>query len=110
MSQTVNAPTVTLNPTGVNFGYVARNTASIVAETITNIGTGALINLYWSISGANEFRVSSATCAATLNPGASCVLNLRFRPNSTGTRSGTLRLTDNAVNSPQTIALTGIGY
>ncbi|HEX6804562.1 MAG TPA: Ig-like domain-containing protein [Terriglobales bacterium] len=110
VSQTVNAPTVTLNPTGVNFGYVARNTASIVAETITNIGTGALINLYWSISGANEFRVSSATCAATLNPGASCVLNLRFRPNSTGTRSGTLRLTDNAVNSPQTIALTGIGY
>jgi hypothetical protein len=82
--------------------------------TVANTGTGALINLSWSITGKNpsQFSVSSTTCGtapATLNPGASCVINVTFAPTTTGTLTANLRLADNASNSPQTVALTGIG-
>ena len=107
--QIVNSPIVSLSPSTLNFGYVALNSTSTRAETITNTGNGALINLSWNIPG-NQFSISSTTCGRTLNPGASCILNIRFRPTATGTRSSTLTLTDNAANSPQTVALTGIGY
>jgi hypothetical protein len=32
-----------------------------------------------------------------------------FRPTTTGTKSATLTLTDNAANSPQSVGLTGQG-
>ena len=41
--------------------------------------------------------------------GQSCVINVTFRPNNTGTYSATLNITDNANNSPQSVALTGNG-
>jgi len=114
VSQTVNSPTVSLNPSSINFGTVTRGSSQTKGVTVTNPGTGALINLSWSISGTNSsrFSVSSTTCGtapATLNPGASCVINVTFAPTTTGTLTANLRLSDNASNSPQTVALTGIG-
>jgi hypothetical protein len=41
--------------------------------------------------------------------GASCTFTVTFRPTTIGTLMGTVSITDNAANSPQTIALTGIG-
>jgi uncharacterized protein YjdB len=114
VSQTVNSPTVTLSPSSLNFGGVNRGRTATLAETISNTGTGALLNLSWSITGtnANRYSVSSTTCGtapAKLNVGASCVINVTFKPASTGTQSATLRFTDNATNSPQSVALTGSG-
>lgn len=111
VSQTVNSPTVNLSPTSINFGNVSRGSSATKSETVQNTGTGALINLSWSITGtnANRFSVSSTTCSSTLNPGSSCVLSVTFRPASTGSQTATLRLTDNAANSPQSVALSGSG-
>jgi hypothetical protein len=111
VSQTVNSPTVSLSPTSLSFGTVTRNTNLTKAETVSNTGSGALLNLSWSITGpdSNRFSVSSTTCGTTLNPGSSCVINVTFRPNNTGSYSANLNLTDNANNSPQTVALTGNG-
>src|SRR6266852_716959 len=114
VSQTVNSPTVSLNPPNINFGNVNRGTTQTKAETVTNTGTGALTNFSWSITGpnANEFTVSSTTCGtppATLNPGANCVINVTFTPNATGAQNARLNLTDNAPNSPQTVGLSGTG-
>jgi len=114
VSQTVNAPTVSLSPSSINFGTVTRGSSQTQGVTVANTGTGALINLSWSITGKNpsQFSVSSTTCGtapATLNPGASCVINVTFAPTTTGTLTANLRLADNASNSPQTVALTGIG-
>ena len=114
VSQTVNSPTVSLSLSSISFGGVTLGTSSTQAETVTNTGTGALINFSWSITGpnANRYSVSSTTCGttpATLNPGASCVINVTFRPNNTGTQTASLRLTDNATNSPQTVGLSGTG-
>ena len=114
VSQTVNSPTVSLTPTSINYGNVKQGTTVTKAETIANTGTGALINFSWSITGTNasEYTVSSTTCGtppATLNPGASCVINVTFQPNAAGTQTASLKLTDNATTSPQTVGLTGTG-
>jgi trimeric autotransporter adhesin len=113
VSQTVNAPTVSLSPPNLNFGNTTVNTTSVAkAETITNTGTGALINFSWSITGtnANNFAIApSTTCTTTLAPGANCLVNITFTPSATGTRTASLTLTDNATNSPQTVGLSGTG-
>jgi hypothetical protein len=54
--------------------------------------------------------VSGTTCGSTLNPGASCVISVTFRPTNSGTQTGSLRLTDNAANSPQVVGLSGTGF
>ncbi|MFZ0744436.1 MAG: choice-of-anchor D domain-containing protein [Terracidiphilus sp.] len=114
VSQTVNSPTVKLSPTSLNFGTVTRGSSATLAETVSNTGTGALINLSWTFTGssASKFTVSSTTCGtapATLNAGASCVINVAFKPTTTGAQTATLSLTDNAANSPQSVGLTGTG-
>src|SRR5258708_16556784 len=48
-------------------------------------------------------------CGSSVAAGASCTISVKFTPTAAGTRTGTLTLTDNASNSPQTISLTGIG-
>jgi hypothetical protein len=114
VSQNVNSPTVSLSPSSINFGNVNRGSSLTKTETVTNTGTGALINFSWSIGGSNQskFSVSSTTCGktpATLNPGASCVITVMFSPNAKGTQTANLTLTDNATNSSQTVSLTGSG-
>jgi FtsP/CotA-like multicopper oxidase with cupredoxin domain len=114
VSQIVNAPTVSPNPTSWNFGNWKAGTTSAPpkAFTITNTGLGALINFAWSITGNNpsNFSIASTTCTATLLPGANCVINLTFTPTVKGTSyAANLTLTDNALNSPQNIALSGKG-
>jgi uncharacterized protein YjdB len=114
VSQAVNSPTVSLSATSISFGTVKRGSSSTKSETVTNTGTGALINFSWSITGtnANRFSVSSTTCGtapATLNPGRSCILYVTFKPAATGSQTATLVLTDNAPNSPQSVALSGSG-
>jgi hypothetical protein len=38
-----------------------------------------------------------------------CTISVMFTPTQTGTRTGTLRVNDSAVGSPQTSSLTGTG-
>jgi hypothetical protein len=114
VSQIVSAPAVSLSPSNLNFGSVTRGSSQTKSETVTNTGTAALTNFSWSITGfnANEFTISSTTCGtapATLQPGASCILSVTFKPNATGTQIANLSLTDNAANSPQSVALSGSG-
>jgi Abnormal spindle-like microcephaly-assoc'd, ASPM-SPD-2-Hydin len=41
--------------------------------------------------------------------GKTCVIKVTFTPTQIGTRTGTLTINDNAANTPQTVALSGIG-
>jgi DNA-binding beta-propeller fold protein YncE len=74
--------------------------------TIQNIGTMPLTFTGMSLSGAN-FQIDSGTttCSAStvLAVGASCTVGVVFAPVTTGTAlTGTLTLTDNALNQPGT--------
>jgi len=110
VSHTVNAPAVSLSPTSLSFGLMRRGSSKTMAETIKNTGNSALLNLSWSITGTNAslFSIASTTCGTSLNAGASCVINITFKPTAAGSPSATLRLTDNAGNSPQSVALSSV--
>ena len=84
------------------------NTTSVAkAETLTNSGTAPLIISGVAVNGS--FAISSNTCGATLAAQAKCTVSVTFTPTVLGTLTGTLTFTDNAPNSPQTVALSGTG-
>ncbi len=56
-------------------------------------------------SETNTCPLSPSTLAA----GKTCIISVAFTPGALGVRSGSLKITDNASNSPQTVTLTGTG-
>jgi len=106
MSSCAGAP-VTLSSVSLNFGteQVGVKSAPIV-ETVTNNQTVAL-NIT-GISASGDFSQTN-TCQNPVAPNGTCTINVYFTPSTTGTRTGTLTVTDNASNSPQTASLTGVG-
>jgi hypothetical protein len=63
-----------------------------------------------AITGTNATDFAATdTCKSSVPPGGHCTVCVTFKPTAEGTRSGTVTITDNAANSPQTVALTGTG-
>jgi Bacterial Ig-like domain (group 3)/FG-GAP-like repeat/FG-GAP repeat/Beta-propeller repeat/NHL repeat len=85
--------------------------------TLSNIGNVAVeiaSGESFALSGnAADFSLIGGTCLAspaTLAPqGGSCTLEIGFKPTATGTRNLTVSVTDNAVFSPQSFQISGIG-
>jgi len=61
-----------------------------------------------NIATTGDFSQTN-NCTAPLAKGAKCTINVKFTPSVAGARTGTLRITDNALSSPQTTNLTGTG-
>jgi hypothetical protein len=108
-------PTGTLSAPSLTFSAQTTNTTS-AAQT----GQQPLAITSVAIAGTNpgEFLrpagAAGGTCTGTttLNNGQSCTVGVTFRAWAAGTRSATLRLTDNHDNAPgsfQDVALTGTG-
>ena len=51
----------------------------------------------------------TTTAAPSLAPNANCTINVSFKPTASGTRTGTLTVTDNGSGSPRIATLTGLG-
>jgi len=103
----VSAPAVTLSAPSLNFTpQPVGTTGTAQTVTVTNSGTATL-----TISGiaASGVFTQTNTCGANLAPQATCVVSVAFAPTATGTASGSLKLTDNAPNSPQSLSLGGSG-
>jgi hypothetical protein len=75
--------------------------------TVTNNGSTSLAITSVTTS-VTDFGTLSA-CGSTVAAGSSCTIGVFFDPTAGGTRTETLTITDNAGNSPQTVALTGSG-
>jgi hypothetical protein len=56
-----------------------------------------------------DFSVSATTCSSSLAATSTCTISVVFTPTQTGTRTGTLQVSDSAVGSPQISSLTGTG-
>jgi len=88
-------------------------TSASQALTLTNSGTATLTVSGDTVTGASaDFKFTSASTCGTstsLAAGASCQFTIVFTPQTTGTLTATITLTDNASNSPQTVTLTGSG-
>ncbi|WP_344504603.1 choice-of-anchor D domain-containing protein [Dactylosporangium maewongense] len=103
---TPTAPVLSANPTGLTFASQALNTTSgSQAVTISNTGTAAAT--VSGVTATGDYQQTN-NCSS-IAVGASCVVNVTFRPTASGTRTGTLTVTSNAQNSPTTVSLTGTG-
>jgi len=101
------APVVSLSATSLTFAGQPVSTPSASQPVIlTNTGTGMLTSL--TIAASGDFAQTN-NCPGSVAPTAGCTINVTFTPTAIGSRTGTLTLTDNAANSPQTVSLSGTG-
>ena len=101
-----------VSPTSLSWVYVAvGNRGAAKAVTLTNTGTSALTISSLTLTGTNpgDYLISSKTCGTSLAASATCTASIAFAPTATGQRSATLNFNDSATNSPQTVALSGLG-
>jgi phospholipase C len=96
-----------LSTTNLHFGNTPVATSSLAdVVKLTNVRTTALHISSLSITG--DFTLN-ACAQRTINPTASCALNVTFKPTATGIRTGTLTVVDDDPSSPQVVTLTGMG-
>jgi hypothetical protein len=116
-SRPVNAPPLhTLNPlvpvvrlssSALTFSaQIVGTSSSAQTVTLTNPGDDPL-----TISGitTSEGFSQTNTCGSTLSPGDDCAISVTFKPVASGTKTGTLSISNNPTDSPQTVALSGTG-
>jgi hypothetical protein len=106
-------PVVKLDPSSIDFGdQVAKMPSKSQRITVTNTGVKKLYINSVVISGdeRQDFAVVQDTCTgATIDSSKSCIVDVRFTPSATERRNAVIVLTDNAVDSPQKVPLTGKG-
>ena len=106
--QTFAAPLLVIVPHSIGFGdRVIGSSTDAQQVSITNLG-GVTATLGLS-SATIDFLIASTSCAPTLEPQASCFAQVAFRPLGFGLRLGSLVVTSNAPNSPQSVVLVGTG-
>jgi hypothetical protein len=107
LSGTGLAPVVNLSPTSLTFpGQFVGTTGLPQNVTLTN--NGDLPLTISSIQASAQFGASNG-CTSSLAAGVNCTISVFFDPSAAGTQTGTLTVTDNAPDSPQTVQLSGTG-
>jgi hypothetical protein len=102
---------VTVTPASLNFGSEAVSTTSTAQTvTLTNGQSTALTinNIFGGGNDPSDFKQSN-DCGTSVPAGDSCTINISFDPTTTGSRTATLSVSDNAANSPQVVSLSGTG-
>src|SRR5215471_212661 len=116
----VSGPGVAFSPASVSFGSVVVGSTSATSNVqLTNSGTSTLNITSITLTGtdATQFALvvptsGSPACsfgASTINAGSSCFFGVKFAPTSTGAKSASVSLVDDAAGSPQTVPLSGNG-
>ncbi len=82
-------------------------TSNAKKAVITNTGPVQIVVSQLTITG--DFAIKKNGCFKGLPPGAFCNIVVTFTPTQLGPRSGTLKIFDNVLNSPQTVTLSGTG-
>ncbi len=104
----VGTPAVSFGQSPLAFGGQPVGSTTQLTETVTNTGTAPLD--ITEIDAGGDYSAPSDTCVGnSIAANASCSIDVNFTPSVTGTDNGTLVLTDNAPDSPQTLQLTGSG-
>ncbi|MEV4263459.1 choice-of-anchor D domain-containing protein [Kribbella sp. NPDC049584] len=100
-----NGSQISISPTALSFGSVATGgSSSPQAVTVTNSGTAAAP--VSAIATSGDFSQTN-NCGSSIAAGASCTVNVTFRPTAAGSRFG--NLTVNASGITNTVPLSGTG-
>src|SRR6202521_96644 len=101
---------VALSPSTSGFGNQLVNaTSAAKVFTVQNNQTVPVTIAGISTSGDFAQTSNCPLSANTLAAKLSCTISVTFTPTALGTRTGTLTVSDNAPNSPQTASLIGAG-
>ena len=107
LSGSGSTSSITLTPASLAYAAQLINTNSASQPaTLTNTGTTSITISSISTSGPYS---QTSNCPSTLAAGAACTINVVFTPTKAGTQTGALSVADNGPNSPQTVALSGVG-
>lgn len=111
--QDPSPPSASIDPDSLNFGdQVVRRISAAKRVTIKNTGGKPLYFDGVTIGGNNpsEFSIVKDTCTgASIDPNKACIIDVSFSPSKVKERNADLNLADNALDSPQTLKLTGNG-
>jgi sugar lactone lactonase YvrE len=92
---------------------VAATALTVTLSNIGNLPVAIAAQASFGLSGnAADFSLVGGSCltGATLAAnGGSCTLQIGFTPTASGTRTLTVSITDDAVYSPQTFSISGVG-
>ncbi len=110
------SPAVTLSPGSLSFGQVLVKSSSTPQNvTVTNTGGGTLTFTGGNaagikITGTDVSSYSQTNnCGSSLAAGASCTITVTFTPQTSGSLTADVTLTDNANSKTQTVSLNGTG-
>ena len=104
---TTTSAKLAVSPTTLNLGSVAVGADGTAQGTLTASGADVTIN---SASSSNShFALSGITLPAKIPAGKSATFTVTFNPQATGSASGTLTFTSNAVPSSTVDDLIGTG-
>src|SRR5205807_706655 len=101
-------PQLSVIPPSASFGNVGVGTRNTYAFTMTNSGSASVTVSQANVSGSG-LKIGRATCRESVSPGQKTSFSVVFAPASTGNITGSVSLVSNALISPTTIALSGIG-
>jgi hypothetical protein len=104
-------PKASLSTNAIDFGQVNENTTSDPQDyTIENVGDEDMVVDDIDITGADAANFGkSSNCQKTIKPGESCTGSATFHPSEQRTFTAAVEFNDNTPDTPQIIALTGIG-
>jgi pimeloyl-ACP methyl ester carboxylesterase len=103
---------VSVTPSSLTFAAQTVGTTSPAKKiTVKNNLKTTLTFSGITVTGANagDFAQSETTCGGTLGAGLTCTVSITFTPTAKGSRVATLNISDSAITSPQTVALSGTG-
>jgi hypothetical protein len=109
----LNTPAVAFYPSSLTFPAALATSEKLAgSRTLTLYNPSVDPLAISSIAVTGEFRQTNAcpVSPATLAAGASCNINVTFKPKMEGKLTGTLTFTDNAPGSPQSIPLEASGF
>src|SRR2546428_199227 len=101
-------PQLSVTPPSASFGNVGVGTRNTYAFTLTNSGSASVTVSQANVSGS-ALSVGGLSLPLTLTPGQKTNFSVVFAPASRANMTGSVSLVSNALNSPTTIALSGIG-
>lgn len=101
------AATMTTSATSLAFGSAQVNSTLSQAVTLTSSG-GAPLTISSAYVSGTGFKLGTVTLPATLNPGSSLTIPVKFAPTTAGSASGELSITSNSsTGSTTVISLSG---
>ena len=99
---------VGLTPASLNFGTVLIGiTSSTQTVTLTNSGNNTLNISKIAVVGFDYSQTN--TCPTSVAAGATCTITVSYAPSSSGINQTRIDITDDGINSPQSISLSGSG-